>query len=61
MICDVRAYIFDDDTTEKESGGGADCHSQSEGHWIVDSAIANPMSVYSEYSKSRTSWGHSSD
>lgn len=53
----VRAFVFGDDTQEKESGGGADCHKQSEGHWIVDSDIANPMSVYEQYRKSRTSWG----
>src|SRR5207244_4047160 len=26
-------------------------------HWIVDSPIANPMSVYEKYRASRTSWG----
>ena len=53
----VRAFVFVDDNQEKESGGGADCHKQQEGHWIVDSDIANPMSVYEQYRKSRTSWG----
>ncbi len=53
----VRAFVFGDDNQEKESGGGADCHKQSQGHWIVDSDIANPMSVYEQYRKSRTSWG----
>ena len=53
----VRAFVFGDDNQEKESGGGADCHKQSRGHWIVDSDIANPMSVYEQYRKSRTSWG----
>lgn len=53
----VRAFVFGDDNQEKESGGGADCHKQAEGHWIVDSDIANPMSVYEQYRKSRTSWG----
>jgi L-rhamnonate dehydratase len=53
----VRAFVFGDDTQEKESGGGADCHKQPQGHWIVDSDIANPMSVYEQYRKSRTSWG----
>jgi L-rhamnonate dehydratase len=53
----VRAFVFGDDKQEKESGGGADCHKQQEGHWIVDSDIANPMSVYEQYRKSRTSWG----
>ena len=53
----VRAFVFGDDKQEKESGGGADCHKQSAGHWIVDSDIANPMSVYEQYRASRTSWG----
>ena len=57
LIKHVRAFVFGDDKQEKESGGGADCHKQSEGHWIVDSDIANPMSVYEQYRKSRTSWG----
>ncbi|MCY3781035.1 MAG: L-rhamnonate dehydratase [Chloroflexi bacterium] len=49
-ITDVRAYIVD-------SGGGADYHHQPQGHWIIDTPIANPMSVYEEYKTSRTSWG----
>ena len=49
-ISDVRAYVID-------SGGGADYHDQSQGHWIIDSPIANPMSVYEEYKTLRTSWG----
>ena len=57
LIAEVRAYIFGDDNQEKESGGGADCHKQAKGHWIVDSDIATPMSVYEEYRASRSSWG----
>ena len=49
-IVAVRAYV-------KESAGGADYHEQPEGHWIIDTPIANPMSIYAEYSASRTSWG----
>ena len=30
---------------------------QAEGHWIVDTPISNPMSVYEEYKTSRSSWG----
>jgi L-rhamnonate dehydratase len=56
-IKEVRAFCFEDDDDEKDQGGGADCHKQKEGHWIVDSDIANPMSVYEEYRNSRTSWG----
>ena len=57
LIRQVRAFIFDNDDQEKESGGGADCHKQAKGHWIVDSDIANPMSVYEQYRASRSSWG----
>jgi len=57
LIKEVRAFVFADDDDEKTSGGGADCHKQSKGHWIVDSDIANPMSVYEQYRKSRTAWG----
>jgi len=57
LIQHVRAFVFQDDAQEKNSGGGADCHKQAAGHWIVDSDIANPMSVYEQYRSSRTSWG----
>ena len=57
LIKEVRAFIFSDDDDEKQQGGGADCHKQAAGHWIVDSDIANPMSVYEQYRASRTSWG----
>ena len=30
---------------------------QATGHWIVDTPIANPMSVYQAYKASRRSWG----
>ena len=48
-ITDVRAYIVE--------SGGADYHDQAQGHWIIDTPIANPMSVYEQYKASRTSWG----
>jgi len=57
LIKEVRAFVFGDDDEEKSSGGGADCHKQAKGHWIVDSDIANPMSLYEQYRSSRTSWG----
>eukprot|EP00301_Raphidiophrys_heterophryoidea_P018209 c3209_g1_i1.p2 GENE.c3209_g1_i1~~c3209_g1_i1.p2 ORF type:complete len:482 (+),score=129.36 c3209_g1_i1:98-1543(+) len=56
-VVDVRAFVIGSKALEEESGGGADCHSQSKGHWIVDTPICNPMSVYSEYKRSRLSWG----
>lgn len=37
--------------------GGGDYHRRDEGHWLVDSLIANPMSGYPAYRVSRTSWG----
>ena len=30
---------------------------QQKGHWIIDTPIANPMSIYPQYRQSRTSWG----
>lgn len=57
LIREIRAYTFSSSAEEEDGGGGADCHRQSSGHWIVDSDIANPMSVYAEYRDSRTSWG----
>lgn len=47
----LRAYVID------PGESGADYHNQEKGHWIVDTPIANPMSVYEEYKASRTSWG----
>lgn len=43
----IAAYIVQSDES------GADYHRQKEGHWIVDSPISNPMSVYEQYRKSR--------
>src|SRR4051794_4799254 len=50
-IADVRTYI---PATGRQGG---DYHAQQAQHWIVDSVIANPMSVYPDYKASRTSWG----
>ena len=50
-ITDLRAYVI------SPGEAGADYHNQGQGHWIVDTPIANPMSVYEEYRASRTSWG----
>lgn len=44
----VRAYTV--------SGGGADYHDQSAGHWI-DDHIATPMSIYPGYEQSRQTFG----
>ena len=49
-IKDVRTYAI-----SKEGGG--DYHLQEKGHWITDTYIANPMSMYPKYKKSRQSWG----
>jgi len=56
-IKEVRAYVIGTKEEEEKAGGGADCHSQASGHWIIDSPIANPMSPYEAYKKSRASWG----
>ena len=56
VVKEVRAFIMDK-RAEEEAGGGADCHAQSHGHWIVDTPIANPMSGYASYKTSRKAWG----
>ena len=48
-IVDVRAFI-----PTNEDG---DYFGRESGHWIRDSVIANPMSVYPDYKATRTSWG----
>jgi len=50
-IKEVRSFVV------QETEPGADYHRQPKGHWIIDTPIANPMSVYDKYKKSRTSWG----
>lgn len=50
-ITKVKTYLVGGE------GDGADYHSQSRGHWIIDSPIANPMSRYSNYKTSRVQWG----
>ncbi len=50
-IVDLRAY------TLAERGCGGEYHDREDGHWLVDTLIANPMSKYPEYRDSRTSWG----
>jgi L-alanine-DL-glutamate epimerase-like enolase superfamily enzyme len=50
-IIDVRAYVVE------ARGSGGDYHDRDKGHWLIDTLIANPMSGYAEYKKSRTSWG----
>ena len=57
VVKEVRAYVAADKTTEEKGGGAADCHAQSRGHWIVDTPISNPMSVYPQYKASRKLWG----
>lgn len=50
-IVDVRAYVLGG------KGQGGEYHDREQGHWLVDTLIANPMSKYPEYRASRTSWG----
>ena len=48
-IVDVRASV--------PAGADGDYFGREAGHWITDSIIANPMSVYPAYRETRTSWG----
>ena len=57
IIKALRAYTIGSKKEEEKLGGAGDCHSQSSGHWIVDTPIANPMSMYQKYKASRLSWG----
>ena len=50
-ITDVRAFVLE------QIGTGGDYHDREQGHWLVDSLIATPMSAYPEYKQSRTSFG----
>ena len=50
-ITDVRAFVLE------QAGSGGDYHDREQGHWLVDTLIATPMSAYPEYKQSRTSFG----
>jgi len=50
-IVDIKAYVID------QAGSGGDYHDQEAGHWILDSKISTPMSTYSDFKNSRTSFG----
>jgi L-rhamnonate dehydratase len=50
-IADIRAYLV------QAKGSGGDYFQQAEGHWVIDSLIANPMSGYPDYRDRRSSWG----
>ena len=50
-IADLRVYLVDG------TGSGGDYFQQAQGHWLIDSLIANPMSGYPAYREKRTSWG----
>jgi L-rhamnonate dehydratase len=51
VIKDLRVY------TVASRGKGGDYFQQKQGHWVIDSLIANPMSGYPEYREKRSSWG----
>jgi L-rhamnonate dehydratase len=50
-ITDLRVY------TVARRGRGGDYFQQDQGHWVIDSLIANPMSGYPKYREKRSSWG----
>jgi L-rhamnonate dehydratase len=49
-IADLRVHLVD-------SKGAGDYFQQGQGHWLIDSLIANPMSGYAPYREKRSSWG----
>lgn len=51
----VRAYVSE----AKKGDQGADCHDVDDDHWINGNPlpVANPMSVYPQYTRFRKSWG----
>jgi L-rhamnonate dehydratase len=50
-ITDVRVFLV------SSAGNGGDYFQQGQGHWLIDTLIANPMSGYPQYKDSRASWG----
>ncbi|RWA03024.1 hypothetical protein EKO27_g12081, partial [Xylaria grammica] len=47
----VRSFIIDG------VGSGGDYHNVKGGHWLIDTDISTPCSIWDQYKKSRTSWG----
>lgn len=50
-ITAVRVFLV------RQEGQGGDYFQQREGHWLIDSLIANPMSGYPQWRESRAAWG----
>ena len=50
-ISDIKVSIV------KTQSAGADYTDHAAGHWINDTIIANPMSIYNTFQESRSSWG----
>ena len=51
VIKTVRAFVIDSRTA------GGDYFAQEEGHWVTDSRVASPMSLYPQYRTALKSWG----
>lgn len=51
QIKDIRVYVL------KPGSSGGTYFKAGDGHWLVDSLIANPMHAYPEYRAKRSSWG----
>ncbi|KAI0120984.1 enolase C-terminal domain-like protein [Xylariales sp. AK1849] len=47
----IRSYIIGG------VGSGGDYHNVKGGHWLIDTDISTPCSIWDQYKKSRTSWG----
>ena len=50
-VADIRTHAVE------ARGAGGDYHDRESVHWLVDGAIATPMSGYLTFRQSRTSWG----
>ncbi|RUT34864.1 L-rhamnonate dehydratase [Arsenicitalea aurantiaca] len=50
-IADIRVSLV------RSEGDGGDYFQQAQGHWLIDTLIANPMSGYPQWKASRASWG----
>ena len=57
IVKEVRAFVIGTKVEEEKAGGGADCHAQAHGHWIVDTPISNPSSGFHDAKTSRKTWG----
>ncbi|KAK8117595.1 uncharacterized protein PG998_005876 [Apiospora kogelbergensis] len=53
----IRTFIISGVGSGADLDIGGDYHNVKGGHWLIDTDISTPCSIWDQYKKSRTSWG----